>query len=111
MDLMAIVKEPSIKDYWKTVPIFHYALIASKNLTERFRDIRRYLYLYLAKIHPITDMINKHCDEVYDLMRDEAIIKFPGQSAFKQYVPKKPIKRGIKVWVMADSENGYFTGP
>ena len=25
-----------------------------------------------------------------------------------EYVPKKPIKRGIKVWVLADSDNGYF---
>ena len=27
----------------------------------------------------------------------------------KQYMPKKPIKRGIKVWVLADSTNGYFS--
>ena len=26
----------------------------------------------------------------------------------KQYVPKKPTRRGFKVWVVADSENGYF---
>jgi len=26
----------------------------------------------------------------------------------KQYVPKKPIRRGFKVWVVADSSNGYF---
>ena len=26
----------------------------------------------------------------------------------KQYVPKKPVRREFKVWVVADSENGYF---
>ena len=26
----------------------------------------------------------------------------------KQYLPKKPIRRGFKVWVVADSKNGYF---
>ena len=26
----------------------------------------------------------------------------------KQYVPLKPIKRGFKVWVVADGSNGYF---
>ena len=26
----------------------------------------------------------------------------------KQYIPKKPIRRGFKVWVLADSNNGYF---
>ena len=36
---------------------------------------------------------------------DEAMIKFQGQSSLKQYMPMKPIKRGIKVWVLADS---YF---
>ena len=25
----------------------------------------------------------------------------------KQYMPKKPTKRGFKVWVRADSSNGY----
>ena len=40
---------------------------------------------------------------------DEAMIKFQGRSSLKQYLPKKPTKRGIKVWVLADSKNGYFS--
>ncbi len=36
------------------------------------------------------------------------MIKFQGQSSLKHYMPMKPIKRGIKVWVLADSANGYF---
>ena len=39
---------------------------------------------------------------------DEAMIPFKGRSGIKQYMPKKPVKRGIKVWVRADSDNGYF---
>ena len=27
----------------------------------------------------------------------------------KQYLPKKPIKRGFKVWVRAESSTGYFS--
>ena len=26
----------------------------------------------------------------------------------KQYVPLKPVKRGFKVWAMADASNGYM---
>ena len=37
------------------------------------------------------------------------MIKFKGRSALKQYLPKKPTKRGIKVWVLADSSTGYFS--
>lgn len=30
------------------------------------------------------------------------MIKFKGRSSIKQYIPKKPIKRGYKVWIRAD---------
>ena len=36
-------------------------------------------------------------------------MKFQGRSSLKQYMPLKPVKRGIKVWVAADSTNGYFS--
>ena len=39
---------------------------------------------------------------------DEAMIPFKGRSGVKQYMPKKPVKRGIKVWVRANSANGFF---
>ena len=35
------------------------------------------------------------------------MIKFRGTLAFRQYLPAKPTKYGIKVWVRADSTNGY----
>ena len=31
-----------------------------------------------------------------------------GRSAIKQYLPLKPVKRGIKIWVVAESSTGYF---
>ena len=37
------------------------------------------------------------------------MIKFQGRSSLKQYMPMKPIKRGIKVWTLAD-KNGFFSG-
>jgi hypothetical protein len=42
-----------------------------------------------------------------DVSIDEAMIGFSGRLGFKQYVPLKPTKRGIKVWVRADPHNGY----
>lgn len=36
-------------------------------------------------------------------MQYERLVKFKGQLGFKQYMPMKPIKRGIKVWMCADS--------
>ncbi|CAF1152749.1 unnamed protein product [Adineta steineri] len=39
---------------------------------------------------------------------DESMVKFKGRCSLKQYVPMKPIKRGFKIWVLADSANGYM---
>ena len=39
---------------------------------------------------------------------DEAMIPFKGRSSLKQYMPKKPVRRGIKVWALADTLNGYI---
>ena len=44
-----------------------------------------------------------------DISIDEAMIKFKGRSSMKQYMPKKPIKRGFKVWVRGDAINGYVS--
>ena len=38
---------------------------------------------------------------------DEAMVAFRGRLGFRQYIPTKPHKHGIKVWVCADSHNGY----
>ena len=35
------------------------------------------------------------------------IIGFKGKLSFRQYLPAKPTKYGIKVWMAADSSNGY----
>ena len=42
-----------------------------------------------------------------DVSIDEAMVRFHGRSSLKQYLPLKTVKRGIHVWVLADT-NGYF---
>ena len=37
------------------------------------------------------------------------MINFQGRSSVKQYMPLKPTKQGIKMWVLGDSQTGYFT--
>ena len=39
---------------------------------------------------------------------DESMIAFMGVLSFKQYMPSKPIKRGIKLWARCDSVTGYM---
>ena len=124
--LMGLVRLPEISDYWKTDPYFHYAPIADRISRRRFMEITRYLhfanndglmqrgepgYDRLGKVRPVINSISQTLTSCYNIARDvvvdEAMIPFQGRSTMKQYLPKKPVKRGIKVWCLADSCNGY----
>ena len=67
----------------------------------------------LWKILPVISAVVAGCRTLYRTNRersiDEAMTAFKGRSLMKQYLPKKPIKRGFKVWVRADSHNGYIS--
>lgn len=66
----------------------------------------------LAHIRPIMDiLLNKTKTEYSSHMEasvDEAMVAYTGRLGFKQHIPLKPTKRGIKVWMRADPNNGYF---
>ena len=125
--LMGINVLPSLDDYWKLDKTLRYAPVADRISRDRFRDISRYLHFVdnstleprgspnhdrLGKIRPLLTYIDQKCTELYNPCKevavDEAMIKFQGRSSLKQYMPLKPIKRGIKVWVLGDSHNSYF---
>ena len=128
MVMMGLVKLPSLKDYWKRDEMFHYSPIASRISRDRFHDLHYYLHLVdnatlsppgspgykkLGKIQPILDALCQSFQSVYSPGRnvsvDEAMIPFKGQSSLNQYMPKIPVKRGIKVWALADADNGYIS--
>ncbi|GBN42843.1 hypothetical protein AVEN_5112-1 [Araneus ventricosus] len=49
----------------------------------------------------------KHLSPYRELSIDEALIKYKGRLGIVQYMPMKPAKRGIKVWMLCDSRPGY----
>ena len=128
MILMGLVQLPSFADYWSKDETFRYTKIADKISRDRFLEILRYLhfadnsklvppgqehYNKLGKVQPVIDSINNSLQVVYNLNKeitvDEAMIPFKGRSSIKQYMPNKPIKRGIKVWALADAKTGFVS--
>jgi len=65
----------------------------------------------LAHILSFTEQISLNLKSQYhphcETSIDEARIAFTGRLAFKQYVPMKQKKIGIKVWMLADPHNCY----
>lgn len=125
--LMGMNRLPDLYDYWSVDERLHYFPIASRISRKRFLEIQRYLhfrnndtivgrgepgYDRLAKVRPVIEILKQSFLSSYNPHRensiDEAMIKFKGQSSLKQYLPKKPIKRGFKVWVRADGINGFI---
>ena len=39
---------------------------------------------------------------------DEGMVAFKGQLSYMQYMPAKPIKHGIKIWMRCDAESAYL---
>ena len=119
---------PDLYDYWSTSELFHYFPVASRIPRKRFLELSRFLhfadnatissrgepgYDRLAKVRPVIETLRESFLSSYNPHRensiDEAMVKFKGRSTLKQYMPKRPIKRGFKVWVRADSHNGYIS--
>ena len=117
--LMDINQLPAIKDYWKKNEYLHYSPIVDQIPRDRFLEISRYIHFvdnstlqprgspghdWLGKVRPIIDHLSTKFAEAYDPVAvDEAMTKFQGRSSLK------PVKHGIKVWVLGDSETGYFS--
>ena len=94
-------------------------------MRNRFFEISKYLHFNnsaskpkcgedgygLYKIGPVLDYLKTEFQELYspgkNLSVDEAMVGYKGRPSFKQYMHTKPTNYGFKVWMAADSANGY----
>lgn len=74
------------------------------------REDRR-LFDKLAPIREIFDVFNKNCKDNYNVGSyvtvDEKLESFRGRCSFRQYIPNKPAKYGIKIFSAVDSITYY----
>lgn len=62
-------------------------------------------------MRPVLDRVVECCQTELqpgkNVSVDEAMVKCKGRLGMKQYMPIKPVKRGIKVWEMAEASRGF----
>ena len=120
---MGYNKLPSWLDYWKTDPDLATPYGSNVMSRNRFGHILWNLHVNdndkiprnntdkLYKLRPLVDSLNGNFLKLYDTSRylsiDESMILFKGRHSIKQYNPKNPIKRGYKLWMIADTD-GYI---
>ena len=65
----------------------------------------------LAPIRNVFDMWQLTLEDAFvpfeNVTCDEQLLTFRGRCPFKQYIPSKPGKYGIKLWMLSDSQTSY----
>ena len=124
--LMGYHTLPSYKHYWSSNRNFNVPLVCNAMPRNLFTKILTHVHLADNKKMPprtsseysrtykldgFFNALQTNFKKNYTLGQhvsvDESMIKFKGRSCMKQYLPMKPTKRGFKVWMLADSANGY----
>ncbi|XP_035217856.1 piggyBac transposable element-derived protein 4-like [Stegodyphus dumicola] len=123
--LMGHIDKDSLKDYWSTDEMIETPFFGKAIARDRYLNILRFLhfsdnklapnkedpeYDRMWKIRNVFEILNYRFKEIYDpteeLAVDEVIVAFKGRVVFRQYIPKKRKRFGIKVYKLAD-KNGY----
>ena len=123
---MGINVLPKIADYWSNDEYIGNDALKRIMPRNRFQELSQFLhfanshltpprgsenYDRLYKVRSILSPVLTNSQEAYypgkNLAVDEEMIAFKGRQEFRQYMPAKPTKYGIKVWMIADSSNGY----
>ena len=120
---MGLVKLSSLKDYWAKDGIYKQTIPQSVMVRNRFQLLLSLLHFNdndtiktgdrLAKIQPLLDVLEQNLKGMFcpgeDIVIDETLIPWRGRLIFRQYIPNKAHRYGIKLFKLC-SVNGYTWG-
>ena len=123
---MGMVKIPTYSMYWSN---HHYMRLPfCMNLMNRDRFLNILSFFHVCdneaqpprddptfnpgyKVQALADLLVAKWQANYVLHRelsvDEALVGYKGRIKFLQYMPSKPHKWGMKIWILAESKTGY----
>ncbi|KAK5648157.1 hypothetical protein RI129_003049 [Pyrocoelia pectoralis] len=112
---------PRLKDYWKTDRLFNIPSFRDSMGRDRFFLILRCLHFSknptknepkpedrLFKIRPLIHYFNNKINDTYyptqNLSIDESMMLYRGRLSFRQYIPNKRHKYGIKFYMLTEPD-------
>ena len=119
---MGILRLPQRHHYWRATKWLFTTNFSAVMSRDRFNLLWRYVHLQdntvpapagekIWKLRWFFDHLVARFQDVYTPYKqctiDESMIKFKGRLGFRQYMPAKPIKWGIKVWALCEADTGY----
>ncbi|KPP62821.1 piggyBac transposable element-derived protein 4-like [Scleropages formosus] len=124
--LMGINQLPDYGMYWATDIFIGNAGFKKTMTARRFEKLNQNIHLCdremepargrpdydgLYKIRPLLNVVQSTMWEAYAPNRcltiDAGAVAVKGRFSTAQYMPSKPIKKGLKVWMLCDSKSGY----
>ncbi|KAK6304383.1 hypothetical protein J4Q44_G00249690 [Coregonus suidteri] len=119
--LMGIVKKNSLREYWSTDPMFATPFFATLFSQDRFLVLLRCLHFVnnatanlndpLHKIRNVLTSLTSAFGQVFvpykDLSIDEYLMLWKGRLAFRQYIPSKRHRFGVKFFFLCDVKTGF----
>ena len=122
--LMSHIKKRRLAEYWTTIEVFETRGIRNLMSRDRFLQLLRLLHFSdnaraneregdrLKKIRPVLDHLRRKFSEKFkpfqDLCVDESLMLWRGRLSFRQYIPDKRHRFGIKLFVFCDAETDYM---
>ena len=123
---MSVCAKPTIASYWSTNWLNHtpnYHMVMPRDRYEMIRSMLHFAnneelipqgedgYDPLFKVRKVLDEVDQNNERVYspdrDLAIDESIRLFKGRSILKTYNPKKPVKWGLKEYILCESDSSF----
>lgn len=110
-----------VDNYWSRKSLYHGLWGKCFMPLIRFKGLMAMLHVVdpacetegdkLRKVNTLVEFFKVRCKELYQPRRnvavDERMVKSRHRSGIRQFNKDKPIRWGIKLWVLADSSNGY----
>ena len=123
---MGVLDKPTYASYWTKDNIFSTPFFPTAMARDRFLLLMSALHVNdnttavprgrdgfdrLHKVRPLIDHCSDKFGSVYKPERclaiDETMVPWTGRLSFKQYIPIKPEKYGIKLFQVCESTTGY----
>ena len=119
---MPLVYKGDLKDYWSTNPLIRIEIFSKVMSRDRYLVLLRMLDFANNAENPgddrlfriryvFEDLVRKfksYFQPFQNLVIDVSLLVFKGRLSFKQYIPSKRHRFGIKIFVMCDCESGMI---
>jgi len=124
---MSILKKPLIVQYWTKNPLYNTPLFGSVMSRNRFQLLLSMQHFTdniqqpscddplrdkLFKLRPVVDHLFEHFQLIYSMSQnvciDEFLLLWKGRLHFKQYIPIKCSRFGVKLFKLCESSSGYI---